>query len=136
MHIHEETKDFSCGVGSCSKAFKRLRELQAHRKTHGEIPLEPRNVDKEMHDSVGQSPADPEPPDPGLPNKSPQDSKSPAKSPPGEAFHKESLSTPPRKSPSITHGESPALPTMPKSPEHSGVSQEPQGDDEKSKDDR
>lgn len=34
MHIHAETKGHACGMESCTKAFKRRRELQAHRKTH------------------------------------------------------------------------------------------------------
>lgn len=71
MHIHAETKGYACGMELCTKAFKRRRELQAHRKTHGEIsPGENRDVDDEdeemnMGDVNSQSPADPEPPDGG-----------------------------------------------------------------------
>lgn len=77
MHIHAETKGYACGMELCTKAFKRRRELQAHRKTHGEISPGGgsggggggnRDVDDEdeemnMGDGDNQSPADPEPPD-------------------------------------------------------------------------
>lgn len=71
MHIHAETKGYACGMELCTKAFKRRRELQAHRKTHGDIsPCGNRDVDDEdeemnMGDVNSHSPADPEPPDGG-----------------------------------------------------------------------
>lgn len=70
MHIHAETKGYACGMELCTKAFKRRRELQAHRKTHGEIsPGGNRDDDEDEEMNMGdvniQSPADPEPPDGG-----------------------------------------------------------------------
>lgn len=50
MHIHAETKGYPCGVDLCTKAFKRLRELQAHRKTHGGEMLHRENRDRNHHD--------------------------------------------------------------------------------------
>lgn len=52
MHIHAETKGYPCGVELCTKAFKRRRELQAHRKTHGEMPHRENHHDRDRdHDN-------------------------------------------------------------------------------------
>lgn len=165
MHIHEAKKDFACTVGVCTKAFKRLRELQAHTKTHGDqvSVSESRDMgdgDEGMDIDVVESQADPKPPDPlrevGPPAQSIQDDRSSETSPLDETPHNDRpptqpipRSSPPRstapKELEFTVNTAPEVsqrdrleradPTLLQSPSVESTNAGPKGDDEDMEDD-